>query len=268
MNKNELGKLGMKEVSIYEFAKEGKLNRAVLFKAGGYYGQTVDTILKTKVYDISNNKFCFWAHRRCSKLDKVRNFFATNCFAGYPHINDEKKPHYILMTYTDSTSLASDSKNSELNPKKKESMDEFLIRMKKEIRNYTIKENCQYIKYFSKEENEASLNSYPENMFPEIVKDDKNIDVGYWITEFMYAKENVTRELLEECFIMRKMNGLSQKNARCKSPASTNIFVNFNPDKLDKLRIKYSDNNKYNNNSWCIIAKIEYPYIVHLKSHK
>lgn len=207
----DLEKCGLKKIKIEEFCEmieDGKFNNLIFSKFGNYLSQSPITILKSKSYDIRNNKLkdlgldinpkyadegiCFWAIKKLNETT-VQKFFS-NADSG-------KESRYIIMPYTSSMKYKINKNKflegirniNLLNPGFNEDFNNFFDRMKN---NKELAENNFASGYTSKcnETRKKKNFSYPDKMFPAVImkksKKSKSNSNALLISEFSFIEES------------------------------------------------------------------------------
>lgn len=180
------------EISLKDVFKQNTLKRSAIILSGGYMEQDIYSIMASKIYDIEQNNFCFWAHRYFNKplLKKiVYNFF-----------NETDGDKYLIMTYTpNETYMQGDA----LNKKNDEPINLYHARMWDAI-SHSSNSYIKEYKYF----NDNTWLQFPDTMFPAVVSNDaSNQGVAYLISEFSYSTEKMERETLKSSFKQRVQLG-------------------------------------------------------------
>lgn len=234
----------LKESNIKDFICDKSLKRGAMIASGGYAGQNFYSILASKVYDIEQKGFCFWAHRYIksqSALDFAIEFF------GF------KGERFLLMTYTNNRTYAIDTC---LSIQEKESIKEYYSRMWSLVKDL---QNVSYVKWY-KYNNEENWFKYPDKMFPEIIFNNDDLGIAYLISEFSYLTEEI--EIKDMCGFFRQKTQKHGWENDCnyfKRPNHRLVELKNDDDNILLDDIKKTDKITY------IIAKLKYPYIVQLK---
>ncbi len=237
----------IKEINLQSFIRDINFKRGAMILSGGYARQNFYSIIASKLYDINQKGFCFWAHRY-AKTDRMLKLI-------FDFLND-KGEKYLIMTYTNNQEYVGDNS---LSMQDDESIEEYYTRMwgnvKEDSKTFYVKE----YKCFDK----ANYDKYPKEMFPEVVfeGENKNSGTAYLISEFNYLTENIKIEDL--CTLFKQTTqgmGESEKCTYCKRPGHRLIELKNDFESLLPSTIKKTNEITY------IIAKLKYPYIVSLKA--
>lgn len=235
---------GLKESNIKDFICNKSLKRGAMIASGGYARQNFYSILASKVYDIEQKGFCFWAHRyikRQKALDFATKFFG---FEG---------ERFLLMTYTNDSTYAIDTR---LSIQKEESIDEYYSRMWSLVKD---SQNVSYVKEYKKN-NKEKWSKYPDEMFPEIIFNNDDFGIAYLISEFSYLTEKI--EMKDMCaFFKQKTQTYGWKDDCNYYKRPNHRLVELKDDK----DIILLDNINKTDKITYIIAKLKYPYIAQLK---
>lgn len=235
---------GLKESNLKDFICNKKLKRGAMIASGGYAGQNFYSIMASKIYDIEQKGFCFWAHRYI-KSQKALDF-ATNFF-------DFEGEKFLLMTYTNDITYAIDT---HLSIQKEESIDEYYSRMwslVKDLQNVSCVKGYRY-------NNEDNWFKYPNEMFPEIIFHNDDFGIAYLISEFSYFTEKIAMK--DMCAFFKQKTQTGGWNNDCtyyNRPNHRLIELKKDEDIILLDDIKKTDKITY------IIAKLKYPYIAQLE---
>ena len=302
--KDELKVLNLKEKSLLEMAEAGVLDKIIVSKIGHYLGQSIETILLTKMYDIYHNKLrekgkidivckdkvsrddgiCFWSLKNLP-LDYTRDFIEKGV------MESSQESFYVIMPYVDSKPpkefcvQENDLKNYYLlNPHDNEDLETFHLRIQDKINQIQADKETDQLsgkdktllgilasKYALSKEDLDSLNAkdYPgrnSKMFPEVLNK-KSLNVAFLVSELSYSKEDFDDKEFYKYFLSKR-GGYKPSQSKtlfesigysscCHMCAELNQKENL---------INFLKNCSYNSKfTGCIIAKIEYPYIVAIK---
>lgn len=232
----------IKEVRIKDFFENNLFSRGVIMVAGGYDGQDFNSIIQTKIYDIKQNGFCFWAFRAITadlSLKKAYEFL------------DVEGEKYIIMPFT------SDPKYEEgidVSIEKDEKIEDYFKRMKIKHPDKKYAEKFKYI-------TSNSFEKYPDNLFPEILLNTaKNESSAYLISDFYFTKDSI--EIDDLCSMFEQYEVTKDKLSKCNYCSSQG--------KHRIIRLEHADITKFNGEEQgitFIIAKLEYPYLAKVKSN-
>lgn len=175
---------------LAEMIRAKKLDTTIFSTIGAYQGQSVATILKTKMDDMKEHKlirnssggweiisedrtadkekgFCEWALKGLNEID-TRDFFETTNEKG-------KEPKYVFLKYTSSPDMAGEVNTPRLNPVEGESWPEFKERVRDSIAKEGKDKVAKKIQINWKEkEKKCDIIDIPETMFPEIIVKDNS----------------------------------------------------------------------------------------------
>lgn len=234
------------EINFQSVISDVSFKRGAMISSGGYAGQNFYSIIASKLYDIKQKGFCFWAHRygkATGALDSIYSFF---------NYEGEK---YLLMTYTASKDYTGDNS---LSIEDNESISEYYMRMWKKVKEDS---KISYVKEY-RYCNSDNYNEYPDKMFPEIIfnRNGKDSGIAYLISEFSYLTEYINLEDL--CGLFKQTTQGKGESTICsyyKRPNHRLIELKEDYESLLPNEIKKTNAITY------IIAKLKYPYIVALK---
>ncbi len=299
LNKYSLRECGLKEKSLLELAENGCLDRIVVSKFGNYYEQSPMTILMTKQFDILHNRMktgsivierknnpdegdgiCFWALRNLNP-DTVKTFLTDTKGNG-----QYTGPRYAILAYTMSGKFK--KKHSEidfsryLNKWEGETLTAFFERMRL---YYECSENK--LREIARDEKELDILTkiakynfafrygfklqtktkrvcydYPSNAFPEVVSKSGKRNYAFLISELCYAKEAFD-DINDFYGLYNSRTG----NELIGSFGGQNSHSCAEVKDRDNL-VEWLENiSKAENTEMtgCIIAKLQYPYMVELE---
>ena len=235
----------IKRLNIKSLFEKDKFSRGVIMYAGAYAGQDFHSILITKMHDIKNNKFCFWAFSALSNgetLEKAFNF-----------LNEGDGEKYIIMPYTNSSKYA---KGKDVSIEAGETKDQYIERM---MKKHPSKCYVEGFKYVNSGSDEKIFKKYPENLIPEILLDGKESSAAYLISEFYFAKDNI--EIKELCSMFEQYKARQDEFGECSLGNSQQGHALVNLNMKDVVFSKFKD--ELPDVSY-VIAKLEHPYIAQL----
>lgn len=235
----------LKKVSLKELFGNNKFSRGVIMAAGGYNGQDFNSIIQTKIYDIKQNGFCFWAFRGITSDSSLKKAFE------FLDVQGEK---YIIMTFTLDPQYA---QGTNVSIEKSEKIEDYFKRMKKIKIEHPEKKHAEKFKYITSD----SFEIYPDNLFPEILLDTaKNNSLAYLISDFYFAKDNIEIDTL--CSMFKQYEVTKNKQSKCN--------YHRTQGKHRIISLENVDTNKFKNESdgiRFIIAKLKYPYLAKVISN-
>lgn len=243
---NEIRKLDeIRENEMQNFIYNKNFKRGVLISSGKYTEQNFYSIMVSKLYDIKQNGFCFWAH----------NYVKTNqTIKLYSSFFECEGDKYLLMTYTDSNAYAG---NGRLNIMEDESIDHYYHRMWNTVKNDSKIYYAKEYKY-----HKGEYNACPNGMFPITISNnnEKKSGVAYLISEFNYLTENIELKDLCNLFVQyTATKGFCTDCNYCDRPNHRLVELKKTPELLLPEKIKKTNEITY------VIAKLKYPYLVQLK---
>lgn len=235
----------LKEDNLQSIICNRNFKRGAIILSGGYAQQNFYSIMASKLYDIEQNGYCFWAHRYMKNqgLKNALDFF------------DCEGDKFLFMTYTHNQKYAG---KDDLSMEEDESIDHYYNRMWNTVKNDS---RYSYVKEYKcyKDDN---YSKFPDKMFPEIIfkRNDGEQEIAYVISEFTYMTENI--KLNELCGLFKQYtikDGLIPECNYYKRPNHRLIELKDKanlllPDKIEKL-----------NEITYIIAKLKYPYSIQIK---
>lgn len=235
----------LKKVSFKELFENNKFSRGVIMAAGGYNGQDFNSIIQTKIYDIKQNGFCFWAFRGITSDSSLKKAF------GFLNFGAEK---YIIMTFTSDPKYR---EGTDVSIKKDEKIEDYFKRMKRLKIEHPEKKYAEKFKYITSD----SFETYPDNLFPEILLNTaKNDSSAYLISDFYFAKDNI--EINTLCSMFKQYEVTKNKQSKC------NYYCTQGKHRI--ISLENVDTNKFKGESdglRFIIAKVTYPYLAKVISN-
>lgn len=294
--KDDLEVFNLTEKSLLEMAEEGDLNKIIVSKIGHYLGQSIETILLTKMYDICHNKLrkkgeidivrkdkessdngiCFWSLKRLP-LEHTKKFLE----------DDIEKSFYVIMPYVDSTPpkeiylQEGELKNYYLlNPRDDEDLEEFYLRIRNKVEQIRADKEADRLsekdnsllgilasKYALSEDDLNGFNAkpYPDlkaKMFPEVLnKESRN--VAFLVSKLYYSKEDFEAKRFYEFFSANPYCA-EEKTLSDSIGASScsHMCAKLKPERKEDLITYLKNCSRDGKFTGCIIAKIEFPYIV------
>ena len=238
--------VGIKANSLQNIIYHENFRRGAMILSGGYAQQNVYSIMASKLYDIKQEGFCFWAHRYIKSSQGLENV---------SHFFECEGDKYLFMTYTYDKTYAGQDRLSIMEG---ESINHYYTRMWNTVKNDS---EIFYVKEYKFYKN-GNYNKYPDGMFPEIILngDGNESGVAYLISEFSYLTESI--ELKDLCGFFKQYtqkDGLSPNCNFCNRPNHRLIELKEMPNLLLPDKIEETGGITY------VIAKHKYPYIVQLK---
>ncbi|MCD7751270.1 MAG: GIY-YIG nuclease family protein [Lachnospiraceae bacterium] len=283
LTKETLKNCGLKEKSVLDMAKQGDLDCFVVSKFGAYYYQSPVTILETKTYDIMHNSLekketldikiipkeegeydtdgiCTWALERLNP-DTVRSILDKG---------GEKRSRYAILPYTMSKNNAKSnlidldpSVSQKLNRWNDETMEDFFERMKSYYGTDMAKKI--FADGYTGRKKHFEGHNYPETAFPEIIS--KYTGLGnprscraLLISGFYYPKEYFDIKDFYKYFLNYTGTELNLTLQSQCSHALPNIKENMRYNLVEWLA-KTGESKEMVS---CIIARLEYPYVIDL----
>ena len=232
-----------KEISLKNVFEQNTLKRSAIISSGGYLEQDIYSIIASKIYDIEQNNFCFWAHRyfNAAPMKKiVYNFF-----------NATHGDKYLIMTCTHNKKY---EQGNTLNIENNEPINLYHDRMWDAI-SHSSNSYIKEYKYF----NDNIWLQFPDTMFPAIVSNDaSNQGIAYLISEFSYSTEKMEETTFKSSFKQRVQLGWENECTYANRP--THRLIELKPESsLLNSPLEKSDEITF------VIAKLKAPYITEIK---
>lgn len=238
----DVRELGLEKISIKKLISDDKINRLSYFKMGGYHNQSIYTILATKAFDI-NKGYCYWALKNPNNSEKVNRFISTGSFneEKMKEISDQQD-YYVLITFTGSNACIG-RKDTPLDIGTDESIDDFFLRIKHNIKKYIQNINSEVIKLRESggKDNLKLVGlvkssgidaSYPADKFPEIVDIEGNKSMAYIFEKLYYSTEKIKD--ISSIFEQVLMNDTKGK-LEIKTSNQTNFFLKLAEKNIDNI---------------------------------
>ncbi|WP_216404477.1 hypothetical protein [Arcanobacterium phocae] len=268
-------------------------DRIMVSKAGGYLGQSLETILRTKIYDLKNNTqeilgasgvdhkkpLCFWAFRKNGKnsVEQIRKHFESS--------SAKSKTRWVILPITNSSGKEREL-DLDLEVRLGDDLEERCAEIK-ELKDELVnnKEKSQGDKNCPLIAQKVQGKPYPEKMFPELSDGDGYAFVvsGLWKTNESFKKVKVHKDSWKQGYFQYVFRLWKEYESVTKSGESTPgeySVVGNNTNVLLQRKCEKSSNNvkkkscidvkdifDYAHDSDgvpCLVAQIEYPYVVEL----
>lgn len=284
LSKTQMKSWGLTEKSIVEIVQNGDADRIFITKIGEYGNQDLETILKTKIYDLKNNimgtdvsdihpksskegeGICFWALQK-TEATKNRKFLCGQ------NMDDKEKSYYAIMLL--GTGLKNNWEKDTITLEKNDDYKAYFIQKNKEKEEFINDQKRDdffpikgFVTRFEKNRKKAESKlaiPYPEEMYPEEIKIHPNEKYetrsqALLISELSYASENFSEEEFGKffnCFLVT--SGEWKEYSKVGQTSTKRASILDKEEFLKKFRYQSGEKTDL---AGCLIAKLKYPYIV------